>query len=371
LARSSSAADAAPSGGGPAIEPGDALDGVATAELAGLRYVTDDRPGITRRRAGRGFSYRTPAGEVIRDRRRLAQLKALAIPPAWEEVWISPNANGHLLATGRDARGRKQYRYHERWRSVRDATKFDRMVPFGQTLPALRHRVERDLEARGLPREKVLAAVLRLIDVTLMRVGNDEYARLNDSFGASTMHNEHALVRGAHVRLAFRSKHGREVQVRVADRRLARIVRRCQDLPGEELFGYLDDDGAERDVRSEDVNDYLREVAGGDFTVKDFRTWGASVLATGLLGEIGPGANERETTRLQNTALRVVAHDLGNTLAVCRASYVHPVVLEAYRDGRLAATRLEAEGRTPGLRETEEYLLRLLGGRPPGRRRRS
>ena len=247
----------------------EAVDAIATAELAGLRYVTDDRPGITRRRAGRGFSYRAPDGSVIRDRRRVEQLKALAIPPAWRDVWICPNPNGHLLATGRDARGRKQYRYHPRWRSVRDATKFDRMVPFGRALPDLRARVARDLELRGLPREKVLAAVLRLIDVTLMRVGNDEYARLNDSFGASTMRNDHASVRGGRVRLAFRSKHGRAVQVRISDRRLARIVRRCQDLPGEELFGYLDELGAERDVRSEDVNDYLREVAGADFTVKN------------------------------------------------------------------------------------------------------
>jgi DNA topoisomerase-1 len=352
------------------VGDGEALDSVATAELAGLRYVSDDRPGITRRRAGRGFAYRAPDGSPLTDRRRIAQIKALAIPPAWRDVWICPNPNGHLLATGRDARGRKQYRYHPRWRTVRDATKFDRMVPFGRALPALRARVERDLALRGLPREKVLAAVLRLIDVTLLRVGNDEYARLNDSFGASTMRNDHASVRGGRVRLAFRSKHGREVQVRISDRRLARIVRRCQDLPGEELFGYLDELGAERDVRSEDVNDYLREVAGEDFTVKDFRTWGASVLAAGLLGEIGPGANERDAVRRQNAAIRIVAHDLGNTLAVCRASYIHPTVLEAYREGRLQETRLEADGRAPGLRETEEYLLRLLGGRSPARRRR-
>jgi len=356
--------------GGASSDDGEALDSIATAELAGLRYVTDDRPGITRRRAGRGFSYRAPDGSPLKDRRRIAQIKALAIPPAWTDVWICPNPNGHVLATGRDARGRKQYRYHPRWRSVRDATKFDRMVPFGRALPALRARVERDLALRGLPREKVLAAVLRLIDVTLMRVGNDEYARLNDSFGASTMRNDHASVRSDRVRLAFRSKHGREVQVRIADRRLARIVRRCQDLPGEELFGYLDELGAERDVRSEDVNDYLREVAGGDFSVKDFRTWGASVLATGLLGEIGPGENERDSVRRQNTVIRIVAHDLGNTLAVCRASYIHPAVLETYQEGRLEESRLEADGRTSGLRETEEYLLQLLGGGRPKRARR-
>jgi len=352
-------------GGRSAATPQDGLpvvlDNVGTAEEAGLRYVTDDRPGITRRRAGRGFSYRAPDGTPIRDRKRIETFRALAIPPAWTDVWICPNPNGHLLATGRDARGRKQYRYHPAWREVRDATKFDRMVAFGTALPALRERVERDLELRGLPREKVLAAVLHLIDATLVRVGNDEYARLNSSFGASTMRNEHADVRGQKVRIAFRGKHGRDVSVRIADRRLARIVRRCQDLPGEELFGYLDELGAERDVRSEDVNDYLRELAGQDFSVKDFRTWGASVLAAGLLGEIGSGETEAETTRRQNTAIRIVAHDLGNTPAVCRSSYIHPTVLEEFRAGRLQATRLEAPGSVDGLRETESYLLDLVG----------
>ena len=337
------------------------LDNVSTAEAAGLRYVTDDRPGITRRRSGRGFSYQAPDGTAIRDAKRIAWFKALAIPPAWTDVWICPNPNGHLLATGRDARGRKQYRYHPEWREIRDATKFDRMVPFGAALPSLRERVERDLDLRGLPREKVLAAVLHLIDVTLMRVGNDEYARLNASFGASTMRNEHAAVRGGQVLMSFRGKHGRDHAVRVADRRLARIVRRCQDLPGEELFGYLDELGTERDVRSEDVNEYVRELAGQDFTVKDFRTWGASVLAAGLLGEIGTGATEAETTRLQNTAIRVVAHDLGNTPAVCRSSYIHPTVLETFRAGTLEATRLEAPAAIDGLRETEAYVLDLLG----------
>lgn len=338
-----------------------ALDNVATAERAGLRYITDDRPGITRRRAGRGFSYRTPDGAPIRDREQIEAFRAIVIPPAWTDVWICPNPNGHILATGRDARGRKQYRYHPDWRQVRDATKFDRMVPFGGALPALRARVERDLGLRGLPREKVLAAVLHLIDFTLVRVGNDEYARLNESFGASTMRNEHAEVRGQRVHLAFRGKHGREVAVRIADPRMARIVRRCQELPGEELFGYIDELGGERDVRSEDVNEYLREMAGEDFTVKDFRTWGASVLATGLLGEIGAGDTEGETARRQNAAIRIVAHDLGNTPAVCRSSYIHPQILAEFGAGRLQPTRLEAPGPIDGLRETEAYLLDLLG----------
>jgi len=351
-------------GGRSAVAPQDGLsavvDNVGTAEQAGLRYVTDERPGITRRRSGRGFSYRAPDGSLLTDKKRIEAIRALAIPPAWTDVWICPNPDGHILATGRDARGRKQYRYHPAWREVRDATKFDRMVAFGTALPTLRERVERDLDLRGLPREKVLAAVLHLIDATLVRVGNDEYARVNESFGASTMRNEHAEVRGPKVQIAFRGKHGRDVSVRIADRRLARIVRRCQDLPGEELFAYLDELGAERDVRSEDVNDYLREVAGQDFTVKDFRTWGASVLAAGLLGEIGAGDTEAETTRRQNTAIRVVVHDLGNTPAVCRSSYIHPLVLEEFRAGNLQPTRLEADGPIDGLRETESYLLELL-----------
>jgi DNA topoisomerase-1 len=345
--------------GRPAITPV-ALDNVSTAEDAGLRYVTDDRPGITRRRSGRGFSYRTPDGKLLQDRARIEAIRALAIPPAWTDVWICPNPDGHLLATGRDARGRKQYRYHPNWREIRDATKFDRMVPFGAALPAVRERIERDLALRGLPREKVLAAVLHLIDMTLVRVGNDEYARLNASFGASTIRNEHAKVRGGKVHLSFRGKHGRDVAARVADRRLARIVRRCQELPGEELFGYLDELGAERDVRSEDVNEYVRELAGQDFTVKDFRTWGATVLAAGLLGEIGAGETETETIRRQTTAIRIVAHDLGNTPAVCRSSYIHPVVLDSFRAGTLAPTRLEAPAAIDGLRETEAYLLDLL-----------
>jgi DNA topoisomerase I len=340
---------------------GTALDPVGTAEEAGLRYVTDDRPGITRRRAGRGFSYLAPDGSRIRDRAEIERIQAIAIPPAWDDVWICPNPKGHVLATGRDARGRKQYRYHPAWREVRDATKYDRMAAFGDELPDIRARIDRDLGLRGLPREKVLAAVLFMIDTTLVRVGNDEYARLNASFGATTMRSEHAVVRGDRVRFSFRGKHGAQVEARVGDRRLARIVKRCQELPGEELFAYVDELGALRDVRSEDVNEHLRELAGADFSVKDFRTWGATALACALLGEIGPGETAAETTRRQNAVLRVVAHDLGNTLAVCRASYVHPRVLQRFAAGDLPAARLEAPGRRRGLREVEEVVLRIVG----------
>ena len=293
----------------------------------------------------------------------MEQLKALAIPPAWTDVWICPNPNGHLLATGRDARGRKQYRYHPRWREVRDATKFDRMVPFGAALPGLRARVERDLELRGLPREKVLAAVLRLIDVTLMRVGNDEYARLNDSFGAE--HDAQRARRRARrpraprvPRQARRATHA----CAIADRRLARIVRRCQDLPGEELFGYLDELGAERDVRSEDVNEYLREMAGARLHGEGLPHLGRErARGRAARARSAPARRERETTRRQNAAIRVVAHDLGNTPAVCRASYIHPTVLEAFRDGHAGGDPPRAPAASDGLRETEAYLLDLLG----------
>jgi DNA topoisomerase-1 len=337
-----------------------ALDPVGAAEEAGLRYVTDERPGIRRRRAGRGFTYVAPDGTRIRDRALIERIRAIAIPPAWTDVWICPNPKGHVLATGRDARGRKQYRYHPAWRTLRDATKYDRMAAFGEVLPDVRARIDRDLDLRGLPREKVLAAVLRMIDTTLVRVGNDEYARLNASFGATTMRNDHAVVRGDRVRFAFRGKHGAQIEGRIGDRRLARIVRRCQGLPGEELFAYVDELGALRDVRSEDVNEHLRELAGDDFSVKDFRTWGATALACALLGEIGPGDTAAASTRRQNTVLRVVAHDLGNTLAVCRASYVHPRVLERYAAGDLPPARLEAPGRRAGLREVEELVLSIV-----------
>jgi len=341
-----------------------AIDSVATAEAAGLRYVTDDRPGIRRKRSGKGFAYYAPDGSLIRDRAELRRIASIAIPPAWTDVWIGPNPRGHILATGRDARGRKQYRYHPAWRAIRDASKYDRMLAFGTALPDLRARIDRDLDGRGLTREKVLAAVLRLIDGTLLRVGNDEYARLNESFGATTMRNDHVSVEGATVDLSFRGKHGKPVAARITDRRLARIVKRCQELPGEELFGYVDEHGAERDVRSEDVNEYLREIAGQDFSVKDFRTWGASVLAAALLGEIGPAETKAETTRRLNAIIRVVAHDLGNTAAVCRSCYIHPLVMERYEAGDLPPSRIEAPSDRPRLQEPEALLLDLLAAQP-------
>jgi DNA topoisomerase-1 len=254
------------------------VDPEATAEEAGLRYVSDAMPGIRRRRAGRGFTYAGTDGRRLTDRRVLARIRALAIPPAWTDVWICPIARGHLQATGRDARGRKQYRYHARWREVRDEAKYGRMVAFGQALPRIRRRVEADLALPGLPRERVLAAVVRLLEKTAVRVGNEEYARENRSFGLTTLRNRHAEVGTSRIRFRFRGKGGKETEVELNDRRLARIVARCQELPGQALFTYLDEDGEPRTVDSADVNEYLREISGEEFTAKDFRTWAGTVL---------------------------------------------------------------------------------------------
>jgi len=314
--------------------------------------VTDSAPGITRERRGRGFCYRGPDGRVLRDRALIDRIRALAIPPAWESVWISTEQRGHLQATGRDARGRKQYRYHPLWREVRDAQKYARVVEFGQALPRIRRRIDADLSHRGLPREKVLAAVVRLLDTTLMRVGNSEYARLNESFGITTIRNRHASVEGRTVRFSFRGKSGQPHDVAVDDARLARVVRRCQQLPGQELFGYLGDDGEAHDVSSDDVNDYLQQVAGTDFTAKDFRTWGGTVLAAEALCQVGPAGSETDAKRRVAEAVRIVASELRNTPAVCRACYIHPAVIEAFEQGRLKPLRKGAD--------PERRLIRLL-----------
>ena len=267
-------------------------------------------------------------------------------------MWISPSPNGHLQATGRDARGRKQYRYHPLWRKLRELDKYDRVIEFGEALPRIRRRVDADLSRRGLPREKVLAAVVRLLDTTLMRVGNAEYARLNESFGITTIRNHHAHVRGATVRFSYRGKSGKPHDVAIDDIRLARLVRRCQQLPGQELFGYLDDHGEPSDVGSDDVNQYLQDVAGADFSAKDFRTWGGTVLAVEALCRVGPAATERDATSRVAEAVRVVATELRNTPAVCRASYVHPAVIVAYGEQRLPCPAVE--------RDPERATLQLL-----------
>jgi DNA topoisomerase-1 len=318
------------------------------AQDAGLRYVSDQSPGIQRRRAGRGFSYRDPAGTPVTDRETLARIRALAIPPAWTDVWICPSERGHLQATGRDARGRKQYRYHRAFRERRDEDKFGRMIQFAAVLPRIRRRVALDLRKEGLPREKVLAAMVRLLELTLIRVGNDEYARLNRSFGLATMRDRHAEVRGEAIRFRFRGKSGRVHDVGLRDRRVAAVVRRCRDLPGQELFQYVDADGAVVDVRSEDVNDYIRAAAGdGRFSAKDFRTWAGTVLAFRALRSVGEVDGVTSARRATTQAVRDTAERLGNTPAVTRQAYVHPAVLDAYLDDGLRRLMLRAADAAP------------------------
>jgi len=340
-------------------------DAVADAREAGLRYVSDTTPGIRRARRGDGWVFTAPDGTPLRDAAEIQRIRHLAIPPAWTDVWISPSANGHLQATGRDARGRKQYRYHERWRAVRDEAKYERMIAFGRALPRIRERVAADLAREGLPREKVLATVVRLLDTTAIRVGNEEYARENHSYGLTTMRTRHASVRGATVKFEFRGKSGKTHAVAVHDRRLARIVRQCQELPGHELFQYLDDDGERRAVSSEDVNDYLRDLAGDEFTAKDFRTWVGTVLAACFLREMGAVASEREGRRQVKEAIERVARQLGNTATIARKCYVHPDVVDAHMDGSLLRLRMHAPSREratrgEGLRDEERAVLRLL-----------
>jgi DNA topoisomerase I len=321
---------------------GDHLDERAAAQTAGLRYSSDNRPGLSRRRAGRGFSYRRPDGMIVRDTAVRRRIRALAIPPAWSDVWICLDPAGHLQATGRDARGRKQYRYHARWRTGRDRAKFERLIDFAAALPAIRSRCDEDLARPGLPREKILAAVVRLLEMTLIRVGNDEYARLNRSFGLTTLRGRHARVEGYAIRFRFRGKSGRQHEVGLRDRRLASIVSRCQDLPGQELFAYVDAAGGVHDVGSSDVNDYLREIAGADVTAKEFRTWAGTVLAYRALRALAPGSDDREVRHNVVEAMRLTADRLGNTPAVARRSYVHPAILDAYLDGSIGSAVVEA-----------------------------
>jgi DNA topoisomerase I len=354
----------------------------AAARATGLRYATDTRPGLTRHRAGRGFTYRDAKGKTIRDRATLDRIRAIVIPPAWTDVWICPWPNGHLQATGRDARGRKQYRYHELWRQRRGADNFARMIAFAKALPRIRRAVGHDLGRRGLPREKVLAAVVRLLELTLIRVGNDEYARLNRSFGLTTMRDRHARIEGTQVRFRFRGKGGLMHEVGLRDRRLAAIVRRCQDLPGQELFQYVDEEGEVRDVASDDVNDYLREVSGGDYTAKDFRTWAGTLLAYRALRALQPEDHGPAAKRNVVQAMRLTAERLGNTPAVARGSYVHPAVLDAYMDGSLGGALVDvAEEQdappTKADRNEEIAVVRVLkqrareAGRSPTRRHKT
>lgn len=301
----------------------------------GLRYTSDCEPGIRRVRRGGGFAYVLPDGRTLKDASTIARIRSLVIPPAYKDVWICAAPNGHLQATGRDARGRKQYRYHPKWRSHRDETKFDRMLEFGRVLPRIRARVSRDLRKTGMPRERVLATVVRLLEKTLIRVGNEEYARSNGSFGLTTLRDRHVSRSGGEVYLVFRGKSGISQRIPITDKSIARLVIRCQDIPGQELFQWLDEAGERRRIDSSDVNDYLREASGGDFTAKDYRTWFATVDALEFL-RTKAASTEREAKRDTVACIAEVALRLGNTPAVCRKCYIHPEVLAAYLDGRLA-----------------------------------
>jgi DNA topoisomerase I len=361
------------------------VDSQDAAESAGLRYVSDARPGIRRRRSGKGFSYARVDGSRLSEPDVLRRIKALAVPPAWTDVWICPFAEGHIQATGRDAKGRKQYRYHARFREARESTKYERVIGFAATLPAVREKVEAHMALRGLPREKVLATVVHLLETTLIRIGNDDYARENNSYGLTTLKNRHVAVAGSEVRFRFIGKSGKQWSLRVKDRRIAKIIRACQELPGQELLQYIDEEGNCQDVTSSDVNDYLKEITGRDITAKDFRTWAGTVLAAMALNELETFDSEAQAKRNLRTAIEKVAARLGNTPTICRKCYVHPEVLNSYMDGNLvlelkSKAESELRGAIGSLKPEEAAVLALLRGRlakelerssrliPPGKR---
>ncbi len=344
-------------------------DPVESAKAAGLRYIPDSKPGIQRRPFRKSFRYISVDGSPLRDVPTLARIKSLAIPPAWNDVWICPNPNGHLQATGRDAKGRKQNRYHPRWREVRDETKYERMLLFGKALPTIREHVEQDLASSGLPRRKVLATIVRLMETTFMRVGNEEYARENKSYGLTTMRGKHVEVQGSTIKFSFPGKSGVKHNIKVSDRRLASIIRKCQDIPGYELFQYLDSDGEHHTIDSSDVNEYLREIAGQDFTAKDFRTWAGTILACMMLQEFERFETDKEAKKNVVRAIESVAARLGNTPSVCRKCYVHPAIFECYMSGdmlQVAKQRVddelshEDEDARNELRKEEAAVMRLL-----------
>lgn len=361
----------------PSHEP--ILDPVQSARAAGLRYVSDSQPGLRRVKTSKGFRYVDPEGSAVRDGDTLARIKSLVIPPAWTDVWITRHANGHLQATGRDVKGRKQSRYHPRWREVRDETKYERMALFAHALPKIRERVEGDLKLAGLPRNKVLATIIKLMEETHIRVGNVEYARENGSYGLTTMRNKHVEIHGSKITFDFKGKSGVHHAINLTDKRLANIIKRCEDIPGYELFQFLDHEGNHHSIDSHDVNEYLREITGEHFTAKDFRTWAGSVLAGEMLRQIGPFTTATQAKKNVVQAITEVAARLGNTPSVCRKCYVHPAVLEAYLSGRMSGVARsdveeireeikdvkrklddEIEQHTDALRHEERALVNLL-----------
>jgi len=348
------------------LSPAEAVvDPKEAAEHAGLIYVSDDKPGIRRRRAGRGFTYSGSGGGRISDAATLKRIKALAVPPAWTDVWICPKQGGHIQATGRDARGRKQYRYHAHFRQVRESTKYHRMLYFAESLPGIRKKIRRHLSLRGLPREKVLATVVNLLETTLIRVGSDEYAKENKSYGLTTLKNRHVDVNGSELRFNFKGKGGKVWRLGVRHRRVAKVIRACQELPGQDLFQYIDEAGELRHVASSDVNAYLREISGEDITAKDFRTWHGTVLAAMALNEFQKFDTQAGAKKNIREAINRVAARLGNTATICRKCYVHPEIVTTYIEGSLlleVKERVEAELREdlPGLEAEEAAVLTLL-----------
>ena len=331
-----------------------------SAAAAGLHYVSDAKPGLSRRRAGRGFVFIGLDGKPIREADQLKRIKSLVIPPAWTDVWICPRPNGHLQATGRDSKSRKQYRYHPRWNQVRNETKYSRLIPFGESLPTIRKRVRRDLALAGLPRDRVLGTVVQLLEKALIRIGNECYAKQNGSFGLTTLRNRHVSIKGSTMRFEFKGKSGKKHSVDVNDWRLAKIVKSCQDLPGYELFQYEDENGEYRSIESADVNDYLREISGSDFSAKEFRTWAGTVIAAIVLKELGAAGTEKEARDNIVTAVNKTAEQLGNTPAVCRKCYIHPEILEAYVDGTMDAMSAATASRKLALLTAEEAAVLTL-----------
>ncbi|MER9295410.1 DNA topoisomerase IB [Mesorhizobium sp. M0621] len=334
----------------------------SSADHASLTYVSDAEPGIRRLKTGKGFSYKGPDGRPVADATR-ARIEAIVIPPAWTDVWISPDADGHIQATGRDLRGRKQYRYHPQWAEERDGAKYSSLVAFAESLPKLRRRIDNDLRRRGLPPERVVAAVVWLLDNTMIRIGNAAYARDNKSFGLTTLRDRHVDIVGSSLRFAFQGKSGKEWKLKLIDRRIAGIVRGAQDLPGQKLFQYLDEDGGRRPVRSEDVNRYIREAAGDAFSSKHFRTWGGTIHAASLFARTELPESQAQQKRVMNSVIDKVAERLGNTRAVCRKCYIHPQVFEAWSKGRLLDEMAQAnryKRSIDGLDDEEALVLRWL-----------